>query len=661
MSPPAASPEKKMSIKLSSDILEVVFDAGALDMISMGNKSTGEKIDIQPINSFRVEFETETLNGSDCKKTLLASNNNFLQVKYEGEKYEIDIAWTLNPARHFLQKQTILHPRHAAPYLIRRLDLQIFSLPPDPGKLIPFQHGQCRTYFLRKNRAGFMFGIQVPVLDEEQKNPARMVLGYPVNYKFLAGETYQAEILFWGTYLLTGKFAPPVPRRVKECSQSALPPDYGESSAMISMVSSQIRPATGGPVVCFNGCQNNLTRNAYDEKNIRFLEEDKKVLLRAKDMLGDFIAHAASTWSGAHHAVKKMKSTDRKIPGLPVREEFINWACQNGVKPGIYISFKGAQPWKKADSNYLPGYCDDRPDWQGNHEQIQYTCPVNRPFMEWLTEVLVDDMRGHRYAVFAQDEGLPAPRYKLPCQAETHDHLPGDAAYGFFLVRRELFQKLKKEFPSIILNGERPQMDAGIWDALYLDSLYTLSEILDGIGSDSIRKWSRIRHYYHFVPPGMDEIPVKHFKTENLDYLMLSTLAVSKNYMFCELPSGWSRTSLQRVGRWLDWARKNSRLMHDCVFLPDWPGEGQCDGYVRAVGGNGYAFFFNANEKTSEANLPLDDSAGLISGKSYRVSPEYPTTNANFFPTGSKQVFRKNLKFQLPPHACILLKIAGEF
>lgn len=647
---------KNMDIKLFSNVLEVVFDSGNFNIVSICNRYTGEKINIKPIGSFCIKLETETLNSSDCKKTLISSNNNLLKVKYEAKNYEIEIAYTLNPSLHFLQKHLVLLPKHNNSYFIHRIDLQTFSLTSDSGKLIFFQHGQCRTYFLRKNRCGFMFGIQVPVLDEEQKNMEQIILGYPVNYKFLPDETYYAEILFWGTYLLTGKFAPAVPIRIKECVQSKIPPDYGESSAMLSMVKSQISPRTSGPVVYFNGCQNNLTRNAFDEKNIPALQEDKKTLLMAKEMLGDFIVQPAPTWAGAHHTVKKMKSTDSEIPKLPVREEFINWVYKNGMKLCMYISLKGVQPWKW-DTNYLPGYCDDCPDWKGNYENITYTCPVNRQFMEWLTEILLKDIKKHNYAEFGQDESLPAPRYKLPCKAETHDHLPGDASYGFFLVRRKLFQRLREEFPSMILNGARPQMDTGIWDALYLDSLYTLSEMLDGIGSDDIRKWSRIRHYYHFVPPCMDEVPVKHLKTENLDYLMLSVLAISRNYVFCELPSGWSKTSLQRVRYWIDWARKNSELMLDCIFLPDWPGEGRCDGYIRIINGNGYAFFFNANDKDSEADLPLDDSAGLISGKSYRIFLEYSTTKINFLNTSSKQVFQGNLKFQLPPHSAILLKI----
>ncbi|MCM8762054.1 MAG: hypothetical protein NC929_01885, partial [Candidatus Omnitrophica bacterium] len=377
-----------MSIKLVSNILEVVFDTSNFEIVSIYNKSTCEKITLKPITSFRIEFETEALDSSDCRKTLVSSNNNTLKVRYEGENYEIEITYTLKPSLHFLQRRLFLIPKHNNSYLIRRIDLLTFSLEPASGKLIPFQHGQCRTYFFRKDRCGFMFGIQVPVLDEEQKNLGRIVLGYPVNYRFLSGEIYQAEILFWGTYLLTGKFTPPVPLKVKECIQSPNLLDYGESEAMLSMVKSQISPCTGGPVVCFNGCQNNLTRNAYDEKNIKFLEEDKKILLMAKEMLGDFIAQPAPPWAGAHHTVKKMKSTDCKIPKLPVREEFINWAYQNGIKLGIYISLKGAQPWKW-ENNYLPGYCDDQPHWQGKHENIIYTCPVNRPFMEWLTGILI--------------------------------------------------------------------------------------------------------------------------------------------------------------------------------------------------------------------------------------------------------------------------------
>ena len=145
-------------------------------------------------------------------------------------------------------------------------------------------------------------------------------------------------------------------------------------------------------------------------------------------------------------------------------------------------------------------------------------------------------IRRDGFSGFIVDEGPPFPRTHLPCFSTGHDHLPGDASYGYFVARREFFKTLRREFgPGFILEGQRPNMDTGIWDAIYLNYLFTPSERTVDTG-DEIRFRSRLRHYYHFVPSTMDQIYFQPSpSTMDIDYLMLSALAVSNVHMIDRL------------------------------------------------------------------------------------------------------------------------------
>jgi hypothetical protein len=428
---------------------------------------------------------------------------------------------------------------------------------------------------------------------------------------------------------------------------------------MLDLVATMRERPRRAPVVALNGCQNQTTLDPYDDDHRASVQADKDFFIRARDMLGECIIQPGPSWAGAQVAAHRLTSRDARLPDLPVRDEFLRWAAANGFRVGAYTPLKGPFPWN-FERRELFVYCRDRPEWQGEcdpqHSDRPYNCPVNRPYLAWLTGVLTDDLRRHpQIGEWMLDECVPAPRYRLPCLKEGHDHLPGDASYGYFLARRELFRTLGREFPELVLNAERPNQDAGIWDALYLDSLYTLSEMLEGVESDMRRLWSRIRHFYHFVPAALDEVAIKHLSQEDPDYIMLSALAVSCNYLVCEMPRDWSVAALRRVRRWLDWARQHAHLMQESHFLPDWPFQGRCDGYVRTGDREAYAFFFNSNDRPASAVLPLDETAGLVSGASYRVALEHATARDG--PPVAPGVSTGRLEFALLAHSAALLRI----
>jgi len=648
---------------MRSRVLGVGFDPETREINSLANLATRERISLNPQSSFRMALDDGEIASSECIVEREESNSVSRRVTYRTERFEVATTYALNPDQHFLEKRLVVRPLTEESYLIRRIDLGTFGVESPGYGLVPFQHGQCRTYFLRGRKSGFMFGVQVPVLDQEQSDTRNITLGYPVNYRFGPRETYEAEVLFWGTYRLEGRAAPSVPVRIKESVQSPVPPDLGESRAMLEMVNARLPKRREGIVVAVNGCQLKATLDPYDEDHSASVDEDERIFERAREYFGECIVQPHPTWAGAQVAASELGSKDSRLPEMPVCDAFLDWAASLGLSVGSYVPLKGPFPWN-FEGRRLYTYAPDRPDWLAvnpGYTKHGYNCPVNRPFMAWLGRVITDDVRRHpQIAEFMEDEAPPAPRYTLRCESTQHDHLPGDVSYGYFLARRRLFEEVRKARPSIILNGERPQMDCGIWDSLYLDSLFTLSEMLENVGSDDIRTSSRIRHFYHFVPPSMDEVPIKHLERQNPDYAMLSVLAVSSNYLVCGLPENWPRERIAVVRRWVDWAREHAELMLQCVFLPDWPGSRNCDGYVRAKDNRGFAFFFNADNEESPATLPLNSSAGLDGALRYQVTPEFTTGPDGPFERPGFQGATDSVVLTLPPRSAVLLRVSPE-
>ena len=97
-------------------------------------------------------------------------------------------------------------------------------------------------------------------------------------------------------------------------------------------------------------------------------------------------------------------------------------------------------------------------------------------------------------------------------------------------------------------------------------------------------------------------------------------------------------------------------MQRQATFLPDWPGEGTCDCYLRMDENNsGYAFVFNSNPEKSEVVIPLDDSTGLDSAQAYKIDVEFPDNShqANSVASPAKGAVR----FEVPPRSVYLLAL----
>jgi hypothetical protein len=660
---------------MASSKLDVRFDAATREPEAMVHVETGDRLALKPESAFRIEFykiakdiaalaeavrqnkaELLAVDARDCRPGSASQETSpdgavVRTIPYTGPHGKVTVTYTLGRDDHFIQKALQFEPAFAEPYLLWRVEAQRFRLATKPKEVVPFVHGGCVTHFLRMEKGGFMAGIQLPLMAplagfgkilpipaEAKLDPdGTNALAYAVNFRFAAKEPYAGEKVFWGCYRRTGIAAPKVPSLIKgghgQDHQSDIPPDLGESEAMLAMVRRLAPPVRHGIKVTLNGWESKLTRNGYGAKaNPQEIENDKRILAAAKENLGDFEVTLAGVWGGLHQEISRLTPADTAPPESPAAKGMLEWARSQKIGINMWSTHAGPNPWSN-----LMAYCPQHAAWQAKG----FTCPANRDYMRWHGN-LVAAMVRRGYASYAQDEHYALLAGQMRCDSSDHDHLPGNAGYGWFRLRQELYRALRKEFgKDFPIHGYRPQMDLGIWECLPVDTIFTMNEF-PPVGGDRIRYWSRIRHDYHFLPSYMDQALVNHRYT---DTDMLSALAVSSTYLIYGTGDATAK-------KWLTWARAHPEHMGaQSIFLPDWPGSGKCDAYLRLVNGSGFAFLFNGNKAEAEAEIPLDASVGLDPARSYVLT--------RIFPEGAAEKERAKGRWtaKLPPGAAWLVSV----
>ncbi len=652
------------AIVRSSNSLTATFTADGR-LAALDNKLTRERFEMADGFPFAFTTETSEVNERNSKLVSVQALADGLEVAYRHAEFDVNVRWRLGGGDHFLEKRVRIRHLGSQEFAIKRFSVGGWRSNPKTGKLVPFQHGQCLTYFLRQAKGGFFFGVRTPFEEMQPAGAATMDLAYPVNMVFNAGDTYEAETAYWGVYRRTGREAPPAPPKIKESVLSSIPPDTGESEAMLAMVR-KLKPPREGITLVYNGYQGGLYLGDYgDPDGDARAQQDIATLSVAKEMLGKCIIQPAAPFFGAHREALRLTPQDQRLIEPPARRRVLDWINGNGLTVMNWASLKAVHGWLRPR---LGPYSPNFPEWQANPA---INCTANPAYLDWFTRIVINDSKTG-FAGFISDEPPPGLRYRLVCEKPNHRHLAGDVSYAYFYRRREMFRQMRETFGAAFeLQGQRPHMDAGIWDATYLDSLFTFLEN-PGLGADKFRLWSRMRRAYTFVPSYLDQIMVQP-GFEPVDYTMLSALAVSSNYLFIA-PStrekladhakailgnnrvmanglaAFPAADRARVRFWLDWARDHGRFMADVIDLADWPDSGKPDGHLRVRDGHGYAFLFNPSSDAGSMTIPLNETTGFTRGRTYRLKWVHPSVSET---TQAKEAVTVPLK----PHSANLVQI----
>ena len=630
-------------------------------LVRLENILTGEAVTMGDAVQFSFQTESGEISDRNSRRVAMRFSAQSLEVRYAHPDFETTVSYRARADDHFIEKQIRIRHVGNSAFENKRLSAGRWSGGAQDN-VLAFQHGQCVTCFLRKQKGGFFFGVRTPFEEVLPREATTVDLAYPVNMIFDKGASYDGETAYWGVYRRTGRLAARAPAKIKESILSEFPLDAGESDAMLRMVR-KLAPPRGGVTVVYNGYQGGLFFGDYgDPGGLLQAARDIEVLRNVKEMLGPCIVQPAGPFFGNYRGALLLNPTDDRLPESPGRRSLIDWINANGMMAMNWACLKSVHGWVNPR---LGPYCSKNPEWQAD----QFTnCAADPAYMRWFKTIVLNDLKTG-FAGFVSDEPPPGLRYRLFCEKQNHMHLPGDVSYAYFFRRREMFREMRRQFgPDFELQGQRPHQDAGIWDATYLNSVFTFLEN-PGLKAETFREWARMRRHYTFVPSSLDQIIVQP-GFEPVDYTMLSALAVSSNYLFIAPirreqlrnpeanlnNSGRMARSLeefqerQRVRFWLDWARQHRDYMDEVIDLPDWPSSGRPDGYLRIRNGTGFAFLFNSADSEQTISIPLRSEVKLDRGRTYRLEQLHPTP-------GLTVTARSQASWKLPGHSAFLIAI----
>jgi len=635
-------------LSLENSLIEMTFDPATGLISSVGNKLTGETLDISE-EGFWVETEGFTL---EPKKMTLQSLQRLspesLEAIYLSSGYEVKSTYTLRQPDHFLTKKLSL--RSSTPFGWKNVVVSRMKFPEQDFVLFRYPHQKTVTWFGRTTKGGIFTGMEMPFDNSEQWGRT-LSLGYAPSLKVKANEWLESEPVYLGVYK----------RRGLDQEELGLPLQ-SESTAMVAMTTKLLGPPrhSFAPAACGYWCE----MEHFEYKDEAALESDLRVLDLIKEVGIDWVTDNIP-WGGEIELMNSLRLNDRYQPG-PIASKKYEYAQRIGLKMAFWPTMNNSNPWwEKKGRPFLP----DIPEWTMFPERrrlkgtflsgkfffqnIQGNCIANKPFRDWINQLSLDGMKTGYFPSWVMDGdffGGGGVITRVECPKKDHDHLYGDATYACDRALRELIENVRKLKPDTYITVCRPPMDQGVFSQHNVDAVFTIDELsepeaLPGLTGqpvnmvlgDKIRRWSRIRVHHHFFPHYIDWPQVfvgpplmgpphgRPWTSEAIDYIMLSAISSSPNQLYY-LPakSGLPEADKREIKKWLDWGRAHAAYLMVRQDLPDWPQAGKIDGSAHLLGDHGYLFLFNPNPEPQPAHFSLDESIGLTQGTSFSITAVYP-------------------------------------
>ena len=126
-------------------------------LFSLENRSTNEILPIEDGAEFRILADDRGICAKDCDIASVRVFARDVNVAYTQSDFVVDVRYHLGKEDHFLLKSIEIHHRNGYPFSVSSCTTHSWNLNAEDGRLVPFAHGQCVTYFLRMKQGGIFF------------------------------------------------------------------------------------------------------------------------------------------------------------------------------------------------------------------------------------------------------------------------------------------------------------------------------------------------------------------------------------------------------------------------------------------------------------------------------------------------------------------------
>lgn len=283
-----------------------------------------------------------------------------------------------------------------------------------------------------------------------------------------------------------------------------------------------------------------------------------------------------------------------------------------------------------------------------------------RSYQDWLVEKLL---------AFAKETGCTGFSFDHWWIAYKNDpedkNVMVSSAYQQWFGCRRVLELLRERAPWLVIDGRQQYHQFGTWT--WLAGTYPHPMMSDeqpgsfnAITDLSTDRVSAARQRFiayklminDFVPVEImagfithqtqrsDAKNVMHrdsFRIRDWDYLgwkysLLSSISTAPfNHVVNYIPArdinesnSFSNSDKAFFNYWLDFTDKNVNYLRNIKPILGQPMIGKCDGTSAIIKDNGYIFVFNPNYRELTADISLDNSIGLTSGKSFILKEIYP-------------------------------------
>jgi hypothetical protein len=676
-------------LKMSNSSTTATF--GPKGLVSLKDVESGASIALAQ-DDWSLVIDNSTLRSRDAQPKITKTATGEIAYDYELSGYRVQAVYQLGPSWKFVSKQLRVLHAPGPEFTVHRVvpwDLVLqdtvasayvpSTYVPELGMNIEQSRkslpGKDFGEFLRlADNHGVLLTAQNPYLEAARDGQEARVRYVPEMQWQQAWGEFTSDIACIGTYSLSGR------RLAREMLPEwrlapAQIPDDGMDRSEIAAFTDCVRAFLINPATEPTSVEVGWTLNDYqiDVGTPDGEGEYKRIIDTAAELGIHNILYApgnsklakredsADSWGWEYVLWLNLGQKIRKGEWDPTSDpipndvrEMISYAERKHV--GLLAYVYPSVPFEK------------NPAWLAKwprEDRYKYATLASREFQDYLIRNLIAFQKRTRISGYSFDYAFL--------------NLEGSSSYSQWYGLRRVMETLRREVPSIVIDGRQTYFEFGPWSWLagsyphptgndeQPESFTPYPDLhFDRVSADRTRFVNYWYRNYQFAPaevipgyathqtersinlPGGSETVYTRYRPRDWDYLgyrysFLSSIATAGwnnvvNMIPARDPEEWkhfSATDKEWIRSWLIWTADHKQFLLNTRTILDQPALGHVDGTSAILGDRGYLFLFNPNYKQLSADFVLDDSIGLSQGTNFLLREIYPDHGRVFGKPGS--------------------------
>jgi hypothetical protein len=692
---PTASIAQTVQLRNSDTAAEL----GPRGLLSVTDTASGSRINLAA-DEWSITIDEQTLRSQERKPVVRKTSDNEVTYSYDFSPCPITAIYAVRPEWHFVSKQLRVECAPQSKFILKKVspwELKITS--PVHSDFVPSVYvphlglslEQSRTKlpgkdygeFLRfDDSRGAFLTVQNPFLEVARAAQSVNISYSPEMEWQSSWGAFTTDIACVGAYRLTGIRNP---REMTQEWHLAKPEqadgmDKAEVNALTDCVRAFLIDPAPDPISVLVG----WTLNDYqiDVGTADGRDEYKRIIDTASELGIQTVLYAPGNsktaertqssdtwgweyvlWLGMGQQIRKNQWDPAKDPLPASVTEMLDHAKLKHI--GLLAYVYPSIPYERDSSWIVRGGPGSHGD-SFTEPKTKYATLTSRALQDYLIQQLTAFKRRTGIAGYSFDyDFLNLPGSSLSGSSSS---------YAQWFGWRRVIETLRREFPSIVIDGRQSYQMYGPWSWLagsyphptgtdeQPESFKPYPDLhFDRVSADRTRYVNYWYRNYQFAPeeiipgyathqtersrnlpttnskPPEPEMMYTRYRPRDWDYLgyrysFLSSIATGGwNNVVDMIPardpeeaSHFSAADKAWIRKWLTWTVEHKDYLRHARTILEQPSLGHVDGMSAVVGDRGYLFLFNPNYKQLTAEFVLDENIGLTKREKYLLKEIYP-------------------------------------